>query len=306
MQSLLKKAFYAFFTTFLAITLLFIIIRLAPGDPIEKILGPEAPIEQVNLYRTQMGLDLPLAKQYVNFLMGILKGDLGKSLFNSKDVSEMLIQRVPATFTLAVVTILFSTIFGVFFGVYTISTRSKLRDGVTRIITLIFLSFPIFSLAPLLVLFFSIHLNWLPVSEWGEARHIILPSLTLIIPLSSILVRVTRNKFLEERNEPWITVLKAKGLSENAIVLRLLLVCLPTVLNVVALQMSIVLAGTMITETIFDIPGTGTLLFEAIQNRDYPVVQGVLVYTTIIYMLIYFFIDNLNSYIDPRIQTSDT
>jgi peptide/nickel transport system permease protein len=116
-------------------------------------------------------------------------------------------------------------------------------------------------------------------------------------------MRVTRNKYLEETNGQWVTVIRAKGLSEVSILLRILKVCLPTILNIVSIQLSVVIAGTMITETIFDIPGMGSLLFDGIQNRDYPIVQGVIIYSTVTYMLIYFIIDYVNEWIDPRTQS---
>lgn len=129
----------------------------------------------------------------------------------------------------------------------------------------------------------------------------VLPVVTLVLPLSSVVTRVMRNKFLEENNQLWVLVLHAKGMHVKDILLRTVKICMPTILNVVAIQLSVVLAGTMITETIFDIPGVGSLLFEAIGNRDYPIVQGVIAYSTVIYMLIYFFVDYLNSKLDPRI-----
>jgi peptide/nickel transport system permease protein len=142
----------------------------------------------------------------------------------------------------------------------------------------------------------------LPVSEWGDLKHLILPVMALVIPLSSIVMRVTRNKYLEEANSQWVMVIRAKGLSDVSILLRVLKICLPTILNIVSIQLSAVIAGAMITETIFDIPGMGSLLFDGIQNRDYPIVQGVIIYSTITYMLIYFIIDYVNEWIDPRIQ----
>jgi peptide/nickel transport system permease protein len=190
-----------------------------------------------------------------------------------------------------------------FLGVMAGYKKNKSFDKLSRLISLLALSFPIFSLAPLLVLFFSIKLNLFPVSEWGQLKHLFLPVLALIIPLSAVIMRVTRNKYLEEVSSPWVMVIKAKGLGEISILLRILKVCLPTILNVVAIQLSVVITGTMITETIFDIPGMGSLLFDGIQNRDYPIVQGVIVYSTLTYMIIYFLIDYINEKIDPRIQS---
>lgn len=182
--------------------------------------------------------------------------------------------------------------------------RGNFRDTFLRTFSLLGLSFPIFSLAPVLIYIFAIKFRLLPVSEWNQLSSAVLPTLTLTIPLSTILMRVTRARFLEDLAEPWVQVLKSKGLSMPQIHRRVFKASLPSVINVVALQLSVVLGGTIITETIFDIPGIGLLLFEAIQNRDYPLVQGVAAYITIIYMGVYFLAEYVNEKIDPRIKIS--
>lgn len=303
MSRSIGKLLYSFLTIFLAVSAIFFVLRMTPGDPIEKILGPEATAQEVSKYREQLGLHLPMIKQYGNYLVGLVSGDMGASLFKREDVVELLEVHMKPTVTIAMVSISLSTIIGIFLGIIAGYKKSQTFDNVSRIVSLIALAFPIFSLAPILVFFFSIKMNLLPVSEWGELKHMVLPILTLVIPLSSVILKVTRNKYLEEAGAPWVQVLKSKGMTEKSILIRLTRVCLPTILNVVAIQLSVVLAGTMITETIFDIPGMGMLLFEAIQNRDYPIVQGVIVYSTIIYMLVYFAVDFVNEKIDPRIET---
>lgn len=303
MSKLIKKILYAALTIFVALTAIFFVIRLSPGDPVETVLGQKATQEEITKLQTQLGLNLPLHSQYIVFLKGMAKGDLGKTIFGAKDVKGLLKERMGPTVTLAAVSVSLSAVIGMFLGILAGYKKNKSFDNFSRIISLFALSFPIFSLAPLLVLFFSIKLNLFPVSEWGELKHLFLPILALVIPLSSVIMRVTRNKFLEEVTSQWVMVTKSKGLGEVAILLRILKVCLPTILNVVAIQLSVVITGTMITETIFDIPGMGSLLFDGIQNRDYPIVQGVIIYSTVTYMLIYFLIDYINEKIDPRIQS---
>lgn len=303
MAKFLSRLSYSAFTIFLAVTALFFVIRLAPGDPVEKILGPEATFEEITILRSQLGLDKPLHFQYINFIKDVGTGNLGESLYKKEEVTGLLKKHMPPTIILALVSVTLAAFFGTALGIWAGYKRKKAFDNIGRLVSLIALSFPIFSLAPLLVIVFSINLNILPVSEWGELKHVFLPIMTLVIPLSAVLMRVSRNKYLEEVSVPWVQVLESKGLSPIQILLRVSKVCLPTILNVVAIQLSVVLAGTMITETIFDIPGMGMLLFEGIQNRDYPVVQGVIIYSTVIYMLIYFFVDFLNEKIDPRINS---
>lgn len=303
MSRLLQKAIYAFVTIFVALTAIFFVIRMSPGDPVETVLGQKATQEEIQKLKTQLGLDLPMSSQYGNYLKGLTKGDLGKTIFGNKDVKELLKERMKPTIILASISVTLSAIVGIFLGIWAGYKKNKNFDKFSRLISLFALSFPIFSLAPLMVLLFSIKLNLLPVSEWGSIKHMILPIITLMIPLGAIVMRVTRNKYLEEAHSQWVMVTRSKGLSDIAILLRVLKVCLPTILNVVSIQLSVVIAGTMITETIFDIPGMGSLLFDGIQNRDYPIVQGVIVYSTVSYMVIYFLIDYINEKLDPRTQS---
>lgn len=300
LNKLLSKILYAALTIFIALTAIFFVIRLSPGDPVETILGERAKQEEIIKLKAQLGLDKTLFQQYTLFLKGITRGDMGKSLFGAKDIKGLLKERMKPTITLASLSVTIAACVGMFLGMMAGVNKNKGFDKFSRFISLFALSFPIFSLAPLLVLIFSIKLNLLPVSEWGDLKHLFLPVITLVIPLSAVIMRVTRNKYLEEVHSQWVLVTRAKGLSEFAILLRVLKICLPTILNVVAIQLSVVIAGTMITETIFDIPGMGSLLFDGIQNRDYPIVQGVIIYSTITYMLIYFALDYINEKIDPR------
>jgi len=278
---------------------------MAPGDPVEKLLGPEATFEEIQNYRNDLGLNQSVFIQFKDFLFKTIKGDLGKSLFKRKDVLTLLSKHFKPTLMIAFFTILISSIFGIFIGLISAVNKSGKSDHTLRLLSIFALSFPIFSLGPILVYIFSLKLQLFPVSEWGGGgfKHIFLPVLTLVIPLSSVLSRFTRNKFLEEGNAPWIEILKAKGLSNFSINLRILKVCAPSLLNIIAIQLSVILAGTMVTETIFDIPGMGSLLLEAIQNRDYPVVQGVILYSTLIYMIIYFLTDYIAQKCDPRISS---
>ena len=298
MSRFIQKILYAALTIFVALTTIFFVIRMSPGDPVETVLGQKATQEEIMKLKTQLGLDLPMSAQYKEYIKGLFKGDMGKTIFGNKDVKELLKERMRPTITLAAISVTLSAIVGIFLGIWAGYKKNKSFDKFSRLISLFALSFPIFSLAPLMVLFFSIKLNLFPVSEWGTIKHMFLPIITLVIPLSAVVMRVTRNKYLEEVHSQWVMVTRSKGLSENSILLRVLKVCLPTILNVVSIQLSVVIAGTMITETIFDIPGMGSLLFDGIQNRDYPIVQGVIVYSTVTYMVIYFLIDFVNEKLD--------
>jgi peptide/nickel transport system permease protein len=299
-----KKLLNFIFTCFFTLIAIFFLGRFAPGDPIERILGPEASFEEIQGYKKDLGLNLPLAKQFSDFVKNVVRGDLGNSLFKREKVVGLLIKHFRPTLKIAFFTIFFSTILGIFLGVLSAEKKSTKLDHSLRLLTLVALSLPIFSLGPILVYLFAVKFQFFPVSEWGngEIKYLILPVLTLVIPLSAILSRFTRNKYLEESKGQWIEVLKAKGMSNYSIQLRVLKICSPSIINVIAIQLSVILAGTMITETIFDIPGMGSLLLESIENRDYPVIQGVVLYSTVIYMLIYFSADLICEKLDPRIS----
>lgn len=304
LSKIIKKILYALLTIYLAVTTLFFVIRLAPGDPIETVLGPNATNEDIVKLKEKLGMNRSTSAQYFSYVKDIIKGDLGKSLVGSKDIKSLLKERVGASTVLAFVAVSFASLIGIFLGVIAGNFKSRSFDSIVRLISLFSLALPIFSLAPILVMIFSIKLNWFPVSEWGSLKHVFLPVITLVIPLSAVITRVTRNKFLEEVSSQWVMVLKAKGLNEWQILLRIVKICLPTILNVISIQLSVVIAGTMITETIYDIPGVGSLLFDGITARDYPVVQAVILYSTVCYMLIYFLVDFINEKIDPRLVRS--
>lgn len=297
----MKLILKSLMTLFFAITTIFFALRLTPGDPVERLLGPEAQVEEIQKYRAELGLDKSLVAQYIDFAQGIISFDLGKSFFKKKEVVKLIQEHLSPTVLLALVSIILAAPLGVLIGVVSAVFKSRIPDTTIRLVSLTLLSFPIFSLAPMLVLVFSIWLGIFPVSQWLSVKHMIIPVVTLVLPLSSVIVRVMRNKYLEEESQLWVLVLNAKGLSNMAVITRLVKICMPTILNVVAIQLSVVLAGTVITETIFDIPGLGSLLFEAINNRDYPLVQGIIAYSTVIYMLVYVIVDYLNEKLDPRI-----
>lgn len=243
MSRFIQKILYAALTIFVALTTIFFVIRMSPGDPVETVLGQKATQEEIMKLKTQLGLDLPMSAQYKEYIKGLFKGDMGKTIFGNKDVKELLKERMRPTITLAAISVALSAIVGIFLGIWAGYKKNKSFDKFSRLISLFALSFPIFSLAPLMVLFFSIKLNLFPVSEWGTLKHMFLPIITLVIPLSAVVMRVTRNKYLEEVHSQWVMVTRSKGLSENSILLRVLKVCLPTILNVVSIQLSVVIAG---------------------------------------------------------------
>ncbi len=302
MDILVKKLLDFALVLFLSVSSVFFVIRMAPGDPVEKILGPRATLEERAELRKNLKLDQPISLQYLSFLSGVVQLDFGDSLFKKDKVIDLVKKRIKPSLILGLISVSLSFFLGSLLGVYLAIRKGSFWDLGFRIISLFGLAFPIFSLAPLLVYLFSIKLGWFPVSEWGTPKHMFLPILTLTIPLTTILIRVVRTRFLDDLGEPFVQVLKSKGLSDKAIFLRIFKLTLPTILNVVAIQLSVVLGGTIITETIFDIPGMGLLLFDSIQGRDYPLVQGIITFVALIYMSVYFIIEWINESIDPRLR----
>ncbi len=280
----------------------FLFLRLAPGDPVERILGPLATEVEKEALREELNLNGSLFQQAKNYYLNLLQMDLGFSIVSRIPVGKLIRKHLRPTLIIGIIAVSISFFIGAPLGAFAAWKKDQLVDPLFRVFSLSLLAFPIFSLGPILVLLFSINWQLLPVSGLLSPWHYVLPTLTLATPLSAIISRVSRNRFLEEKNSPWVQVLMAKGMSPFQIFYRLYRVIVPSVLNVIAIQLSVVLGGTIITEAIFDIPGLGMLLFEGIQNRDYPVVQGLILYLLIIYVSVFSAIKFINQKIDPRLS----
>jgi len=300
--SFVKSIFSFLGMMFLIASILFFLVRLVPGDPAFKILGDYATQEEVEELRKNLGLNLSLTQQYTIFVKNLLQFDLGTSLFSQKTVKEIILKRLVPTIELGFYAILFSIGIAFLLGNFLAYIQSSFLWNMANIFSLLVISIPIFSLAPLLVLCFSLWIPLFPVSEWSNWQHKMLPSLCLGLPLGCVLLRIFKANLDSLKTSLWPIVLKSKGLSKLQILLRLNKYILPSLLTVIALQLSVVLAGTMITETIFDIPGMGPLLLSSIQNRDYPVVQGVVLYSSGLYFFLFHFVSFVNEFLDPRLK----
>jgi len=288
-------------------TLSFLLVHFIPGDPVDLILGDQANlIDKANL-RANLKLDLPLGVQYVEFWKDLLQGDLGTSLTRRKPVSDLLLERFPATFELAFSAVFLALLFGLPTGTlagakpYSTTDLAGLGYGILGI------SLPAIFLAPILIYVFSMKLDWFPVSERSGLSSLVLPALSLAIPLSAVILRVARASMLEVISEDYIRTARSKGLGEKKIYLvHALRNALIPVITIVGLQLGALLTGTVITETIFDWPGIGTLLLSAIQQRDYPVVQGCVLFIAFIYVLVNFLTDVAYGFANPRIRLEDS
>jgi len=284
-------------------TLVFLLIHLIPGDPVEIMLGESALPADRDALREALGLDRPILEQYGSFLWGLCRGDLGVSLQQRRSVTALIREHYPATLELTLAAMLISLLIALPAGILSGIRQYSVWDHSTMFLALLGVSMPNFWLGPLLIWVFSIQLGWFPVSGKGGLAHLLLPALTLGASMAAIVARMTRSSVLEVLREDYVMTARAKGLSEARIILKHVLrnAMLP-VLTVVGLQFGALLAGSIITETIFSWPGLGTLMVKAIQTRDYPVVQGCVLVIALSYVLVNLLTDLLYGVIDPRIR----
>jgi len=283
-------------------TLVFLLIHLVPGDPVEAMLGESAQPADRAALRASLGLDRPLAEQYRRYISGLLRLDLGRSFQDQRPVSEILGERLPATLKLATAALLLALLLAVPLGVFAARRRGSPLDAGAMAFSLIGVSMPNFWLGPLLILVFSLWLGWTPVSGSDDPASLVLPAVTLGTALAAILARMVRASVLEVLGEDYIRTARAKGLSEPAVLWRHALrnAWLP-VLTLIGMQLGGLLGGAVITETVFAWPGVGSLLVEAIQARDFPVVQGCVLLISLVYVLVNTLTDLAYAGVDPRV-----
>lgn len=285
------------------VTLTFLLIHFVPGDPIDLILGDQATALDKQALSQELGLDLPLVQQYKNYLTDLSQLDFGRSLHSRKPVFDEIIERLPATAELTLGAMFLAILVGIPLGLLTAIYKNSFFDSSTLVVSLFGLSMPGFWLGPMLILVFAIHLDLFPVSERGGLENLVLPAVSLALGLSAVILRMTRASVLEVLNEDYILVAKAKGLPSWKIYLRYALGnALMPILTILGLQFGALLTGTVITETIFDWPGIGTLFFEAIQQRNYPVVQGCVLFISLTYVFVNLLTDISYALVNPKVR----
>jgi len=305
MQKIFQRLALSLLAILAACSFSFFLIHIVPGDPVDLILGEQATaIDKENLEKN-LGLDQNLLKQYFLFLLNLLKGDLSVSIYSGEPVLETIIKRLPATFQLAFFSLLLAALWGIPAGVFS-ALKKGWWDKTLSFFSLLAMSFPVFFLAPLLIWLFAIKLSWLPVSERGGGiKYFILPSLSLALPLGAILLKMSRAALLEVMKKDYIRTAQAKGLKFfNIGIKHGLRNALVPIVTILGLQSGALLTGTVIVESIFDWPGLGLLLLEAIQKRDYPLVQGAILCIAIIYVLVNLVVDIIYIGIHPKMKKS--
>jgi ABC-type dipeptide/oligopeptide/nickel transport system permease component len=300
---LLTRILYTLPVIWLVVSLVFLLIHLVPGDPIQQMLGEGVPAADLQAARHAYGLDLPLSQQYMNYWKGVLRGNLGVSLRYNQSVAKLLGQRYPYTLQLTLAALLVAIVLSIPAGVHSARRRNDWDDRTISVVSLFGLSFPNFALGPILILLFSIKLGWLPVSGAGSFSHIVLPAITMGSALAAILTRMVRTSMLEELSQDYIRTARAKGLNETAVVYRhALRNAMIPVITVLGLQFGALLGGAIVTEKIFSWPGVGRLTIDAISNRDYYVVQGCILAIGLTYVAVNLLTDMVYSLLNPRIR----
>ncbi len=311
MKQILTRLALTVPVVWLVVSLVFLLIHLVPGDPVQMMLGEGATPADIGALRHQIGLDQPLGTQYLHYWNGVLHGDLGESIRMHDTVAHLISVRYPYTLVLTLAAMGIALLLALPAGILAAVRRGRWIDQVLSVVSLFGLSVPGIALGPVLILVFSIALGWLPVSganAGGSAminwRYLILPAITMGASMAAILTRMVRTAMLEELGQDYIRTARAKGLGEMAVVCRHALPnALVPVVTVVGLQFGALLAGAIVTEKIFSWPGLGRLVVDAISNRDYALVQGCLLSIGLTYVLVNLLTDVVFRWINPRMRT---
>jgi peptide/nickel transport system permease protein len=300
---ILRRIGYSIFVLWGALTVVFIAVRLVPGDPAQMMLGSQATDEEVAALTRDMGLDQSMPVQYGRFMQQAVRLDFGKSLRLQVDAVDAVTHRLPATSLLAVTAMAFAILISLPLGMAAALRQYSIIDRLVSVLSLLGQSVPGFWLGIMFILIFARWLQWLPSSGIGGPQHLILPALTLALPLVGILTRLVRTGLLEVLNEDYVRTAYAKGLAARIVVVRhALRNALIPVVTVAALQFGSLLAGTVIIETVFGWPGAGRLLVDAISNRDYAIIQTAILFITAGFVTLNLLVDVSYAYLDPRIR----
>jgi peptide/nickel transport system permease protein len=307
----LRRGITAIITVLVAASVVFFILRLIPGDPAQLIVGLQAPPERVQEIRTLLGLDRPLLIQYLDWLKDVCVGNFGTSLRSQERVLALLVQRVPVTFWVALSGFLLSIVIALPLGIFSALRPWSWLDLASMLFAQIGLAVPAFWSGILLILLFAVHLKWLPLMgyvnftanpvEW--LRHLLLPAFAIGFIQAAVLTRMIRMAMLEELGEEYVMVARAKGLSEFVVIMHHTLKnALLPVITIAGMQFGYLLGGAIIIEQIFGLPGIGRLLLTAISNRDFPVIEGAVVFLAIVFTGLNFVIDVLYGMLNPKIS----
>ena len=290
-------------TLLIVAILVFLFVHLLPGDPARLLAGPNADASVVAMVRHQLGLDLPLPQQFWHYLVRLVHGDFGQSMASQRPVSQEIASRFMPTLLLTLTSMIWSSLFGLFIGVASAVWRNRWPDKLGMIIAVSGISFPAFALGILLMQIFSVQLGWLPTVGADGWRNYILPSLTLGAAVASVMARFTRASFIEVLGEDYMRTARAKGLSPRKVIFKHgLRNALIPVLTMMGLQFGLLLGGAIVVEVVFNWPGLGRLLIDSVENRDYPVIQALVLLFSCEFIVINLIVDILYAWVNPTIR----
>ncbi len=300
---LLKRLLGLIPTLLIVAVLVFGFVHMLPGDPARLAAGPEAGPETIELVRKDLGLDLPLHQQFVRFFSNALQGDFGKSIRTKRPVSQEIAERFGPTFWLTVVAMAWSVVLGMFLGIVSAVWRNQWPDRLGMTLAVSGISFPSFALGMLLMQYFSVKLGWLPTVGAVSWKHYVLPSLTLGAAVAAVMARFTRSSFIDILKEDYVRTARAKGLKETVVVIKhgLRNAMIPVV-TMMGLQFGFLLGGSIVVEVVFNWPGMGRLLVDAVEMRDYPIIQALVLLFSLEFILINLVVDLLYAWINPTIR----
>ena len=300
---ILKRLLGLLPTLLIVAVLVFLFVHMLPGDPARLAAGVDASPETVELVRQDLGLDKPLPQQFLNFFVNIVQGDFGHSLRSKRPVSSEIAERFMPTLLLTLTSMVWAVVFGMVIGIVSAVYRNQWPDRIGMTLAVSGISFPAFALGMLLMQVFSVQLGWLPTVGADSWRHYILPSLTLGAAVAAVMARFTRSSFLEVIQEDCVRTARAKGVRETWVVLKhCLRNALIPVVTMMGLQFGFLLGGSIVVEAVFNWPGLGRLLVDAIDMRDYPVIQTLVLLFSLEFILINLVVDVLYGFINPTIR----
>ena len=308
---IVKRVFSLIPVLFVVSIAIFLLVHLTPGDPASVMLGVEATEEQLKELRKEMGLDLPIYQQYLNWIGGVLQGDFGTSYFMKEQVTHAIAEHVKPTLSLAIFAQIITILIAVPLGIAAANRRGTFADQSIMGVSLLGMSIPSFLLGLFLILLVGVKLGWLPVAGyqplssglWNHIKYLIMPAISLGAIQAALVARMTRTSMLEVLNTNFIKTAQAKGVKKRAIIYKHALrnAFLP-ILTVIGQTFGVLVAGAVVTETIFNIPGIGQLIINSVERRDYAVIQGVVLFVTLSYVFINLIIDLLYGFVDPRVR----
>jgi len=327
----ITRVFLAIPMMLILLTIVFIVLRIMPGDPVTAMLGPKAPPSQIQRMRTELGLNDPIPIQYVKYIGKLLVGNMGRSTLTERPVLTEILERFPATLELTLYAMVVAVLIGIFWGAEAARRYDKITDITARSYAIIIYSIPVFWFGMMMQLIFGVNLHWLPVSGrispmveptsitrlylidslitgnwgslWNAFRHILLPGTTLGLVISSIFVRMVRGNMLLTMNMDFVKAARARGIKERIVVYRHALKnAFVPILTIMGLQFALLLAGAVLTETTFSWPGIGSYLVMKIRYRDFAAIQGTIVFIAFFIIVVSILIDVINAWIDPRIR----